>query len=440
MASVAPVRRALSVVAAIVLLVVPAALAAPITLSGRVVLSADLTLGGDTPQTILDPPGDIYHPAGTPGFKTGEADITGVSLSRWMLADDVTADPFDPALTAADDIWRAGPIGDGFATNAPYLVVEYTLAGTPSMGPDVYCEYPVAWRIPNRPAFEGIEGDLFNGTNSVAVLRFGPGVDGGFAMGSFEFDGTTWVEGGAKAYGAAADNQLVFALPGMFGAGGDGETTDFNFGAFCSEGEKTFDPAKGGADILVCPIDLMGVPLQIVANPEEPTTTLAPSTTVTLPPSTTSLQPTSTRPFPSTTGPFGEKGTGGGINPALIAIILAGLAGLGFFGWRVLRDRPEQKKSPPGGIKISIDGGPSGSFSEISGFDVETPPIDYREGSDPPHVRKLSGLTKYGNITLHRGTVVDPGWFIDATRDAREFRGSLSFTTGAGVEGTWEFE
>jgi phage tail-like protein len=32
--------------------------------------------------------------------------------------------------------------------------------------------------------------------------------------------------------------------------------------------------------------------------------------------------------------------------------------------------------------------------------------IDYREGTDPPHVRKLSGLTKYGNITLKWGLTV----------------------------------
>ena len=32
-----------------------------------------------------------------------------------------------------------------------------------------------------------------------------------------------------------------------------------------------------------------------------------------------------------------------------------------------------------------------------------TDAIDYREGDDPTHVRKLPGLTKYGNVTLKRG-------------------------------------
>jgi len=32
--------------------------------------------------------------------------------------------------------------------------------------------------------------------------------------------------------------------------------------------------------------------------------------------------------------------------------------------------------------------------------------VDYREGTDPPHVRKLSGLTKFGNITLKWGLTI----------------------------------
>ena len=30
-------------------------------------------------------------------------------------------------------------------------------------------------------------------------------------------------------------------------------------------------------------------------------------------------------------------------------------------------------------------------------------PIEYREGADPTHVRKLPGLTNYGNVTLKWG-------------------------------------
>lgn len=44
------------------------------------------------------------------------------------------------------------------------------------------------------------------------------------------------------------------------------------------------------------------------------------------------------------------------------------------------------------------------SFSECTGFDISTDPIEYREGNDKEGtVRKQPGLTKYGNITLKWG-------------------------------------
>jgi phage tail-like protein len=42
-------------------------------------------------------------------------------------------------------------------------------------------------------------------------------------------------------------------------------------------------------------------------------------------------------------------------------------------------------------------------FSEVTGFDISTDAIDYREGNEPPNVRKLPGLNKFGNVTLKRG-------------------------------------
>lgn len=52
--------------------------------------------------------------------------------------------------------------------------------------------------------------------------------------------------------------------------------------------------------------------------------------------------------------------------------------------------------------KVEINGQEYG-FSEVSGFDATIDAIDYREGSHPTHVRKLPGLTKYGNVTLKWG-------------------------------------
>jgi phage tail-like protein len=54
-------------------------------------------------------------------------------------------------------------------------------------------------------------------------------------------------------------------------------------------------------------------------------------------------------------------------------------------------------------FRLEIDSITQGYFSEVNIGDSSTDPIDYREGTDPTHVRKLSGLTKYGNITLKWG-------------------------------------
>jgi phage tail-like protein len=53
----------------------------------------------------------------------------------------------------------------------------------------------------------------------------------------------------------------------------------------------------------------------------------------------------------------------------------------------------------------NIDSGAtvSGSFTEVSGLDVEVSPIEYRDGTDDTTVRKVRGLRKVSNITLKRG-------------------------------------
>jgi len=56
--------------------------------------------------------------------------------------------------------------------------------------------------------------------------------------------------------------------------------------------------------------------------------------------------------------------------------------------------------------RLEIDNVAQAGFSEVMIGETTIDPIDYREGTDPPHVRKLSGLTKYGSITLKWGLVV----------------------------------
>ena len=53
--------------------------------------------------------------------------------------------------------------------------------------------------------------------------------------------------------------------------------------------------------------------------------------------------------------------------------------------------------------KLEIDNITQAGFSEVMIAETTIDAVDYREGTDPPHVRKLSGLTKYGNITLKWG-------------------------------------
>lgn len=54
-------------------------------------------------------------------------------------------------------------------------------------------------------------------------------------------------------------------------------------------------------------------------------------------------------------------------------------------------------------FKVEIDGIQVASFSEATVPDSTTDPVEYREGLDPTTQRKLSGLTKYGNVTLKKG-------------------------------------
>jgi phage tail-like protein len=65
---------------------------------------------------------------------------------------------------------------------------------------------------------------------------------------------------------------------------------------------------------------------------------------------------------------------------------------------------------------VEIDGITQAGFQEVDGLDSSTDAIDYREGNDPLHVRKLTGLNKHSAITLKRGiTDSDELWKWRAT-------------------------
>ena len=52
---------------------------------------------------------------------------------------------------------------------------------------------------------------------------------------------------------------------------------------------------------------------------------------------------------------------------------------------------------------LEIDGIVQAGFSDVTIPDISTDPIEYREGNEDTTVRKLAGLTKYGNLTLKWG-------------------------------------
>ncbi len=50
-------------------------------------------------------------------------------------------------------------------------------------------------------------------------------------------------------------------------------------------------------------------------------------------------------------------------------------------------------------------GGTRIGFTEVSGLDVETEVIEYRDGASPAyHKLKMPGMQKFGTVTLKRGT------------------------------------
>jgi phage tail-like protein len=84
------------------------------------------------------------------------------------------------------------------------------------------------------------------------------------------------------------------------------------------------------------------------------------------------------------------------------------------------------------------NGGPQGSmaFTEVSGLDFETEVIEFRTG-DSPHYNKTKqpGLTKYGNITLKRGTFKGDLDFYNYWLDTYYFQGvTVNFRTTVKID------
>lgn len=95
-------------------------------------------------------------------------------------------------------------------------------------------------------------------------------------------------------------------------------------------------------------------------------------------------------------------------------------------------------------FKVEIDGIIQAGFQECSGLDSSTDPIEYREGTDPNHARKLPGMNKFAPVTLKRG-VTDSDelwrWRQTVTEGRAERRnGAIVLLDDAGQERLrWNF-
>jgi phage tail-like protein len=54
-------------------------------------------------------------------------------------------------------------------------------------------------------------------------------------------------------------------------------------------------------------------------------------------------------------------------------------------------------------FKVEINGIQQAGFREVTIPDSSQDPVEYRTGDGPPHVIKLPGLVKYGNVSLKWG-------------------------------------
>lgn len=74
---------------------------------------------------------------------------------------------------------------------------------------------------------------------------------------------------------------------------------------------------------------------------------------------------------------------------------------------------------------VEIDNATIAGFSEIDGISSEIEIVEYREGKDARHARKLTGMHKFGNITMKNGFTDNDElhqWFLTGINGAVERR------------------
>ncbi len=81
--------------------------------------------------------------------------------------------------------------------------------------------------------------------------------------------------------------------------------------------------------------------------------------------------------------------------------------GLTTAGHLITGDEKHVVPIPDTGGKAPVEPKKGESFSDVAGLEMETPDVDYREGSEASHPRKMSGIPKHGNVELKRGILGD---------------------------------
>lgn len=96
---------------------------------------------------------------------------------------------------------------------------------------------------------------------------------------------------------------------------------------------------------------------------------------------------------------------------------------------------------------VEIDGIVQAGFSEVTVPDTSTDVVEYREGSEEPRLRKLSGLNKFGNVTLKWGTTDSLEFFNwrklvmqGKMKDARKNMAVILMDEEGNPAARWEFE
>jgi phage tail-like protein len=94
---------------------------------------------------------------------------------------------------------------------------------------------------------------------------------------------------------------------------------------------------------------------------------------------------------------------------------------------------------------VELDGITRAAFTEATGLEATTEPVEYREGGENGTVRKLPGLTRYGNIVLRWGMTVDRelyDWHRQTVLgDVQRKNGSIIVLDRRGIEvARWNFQ